>query len=300
MGHRHPGFSWSSPGGNANTWQQNNSRPQGQEATCFQNQQWQQYHPPQSNQSSTEDLIKTFIIKTDARLDTHGATIRELGMAFRNLERQDELIERHIEIVEEQKNDNIQEVAGMVDDGLKKKGETRAQKKKKDENAINEETEESKSMHALPFPQKQGREKWDKQFGRFLQVLKKVHVNILFTEVLSQMPAYAKYLKEILSKKKLEGEIGEIRSTHVSLQLADQTTIILEVIVEDMLVWVDKFVFPVDFIVMNMEENREAPLILGRPLLATGRAILDIQERQLMLRVREERVIFKMERARGA
>nr|XP_016458405.1 PREDICTED: uncharacterized protein LOC107782089 [Nicotiana tabacum] len=76
--------------------------------------------------------------------------------------------------------------------------------------------------------------------------------------------------------RKLEGEIGEIRSVPVSLQLADLTTIIPEGIVEDVLVRVDKFVFPVDFIVVNMGENREAPLILGRPFLATGRAIMDI------------------------
>ncbi|XP_009609131.1 uncharacterized protein [Nicotiana tomentosiformis] len=58
--------------------------------------------------------------------------------------------------------------------------------------------------------------------------------------------------------RKLEGEIGEIRSIPVSLQLVDQTTIIPKGIVKDVLVQVDKFVFPVDFIVVNMEENREA------------------------------------------
>ncbi|XP_019231853.1 PREDICTED: uncharacterized protein LOC109212642 [Nicotiana attenuata] len=210
----------------------------------------------------------------------------------------DELIERQVEIVEEQK----MTIFNKVDDGLKKhrKGKTRAQKKKKDEN-------------------KQRREKLDKQFGRFLEVLMQVHVNITFTEVLLLMPAYAKFPKEILYKKrkaedtlvvkltehcsvimqnklpqkwrnkefyytllfrkKLEGEIGEIKSIPVSLQLADQTTIIPKRIVE--------------------EENREFPLILGSPFFATSRAILDIQERQLMLRVGEERVIFKIEGAKG-
>ncbi|XP_070031778.1 uncharacterized protein [Nicotiana tomentosiformis] len=85
--------------------------------------------------------------------------------------------------------------------------------------------------------------------------------------------------------RKLEGDIGEIRSIHVSLQLADQTTIVPEGIVKNVLVRVDKLVFHVDFIVVNMEENREVPMILRIPFLATGRAILDIQERQLMLRV---------------
>ncbi|XP_019251005.1 PREDICTED: uncharacterized protein LOC109229915 [Nicotiana attenuata] len=95
--------------------------------------------------------------------------------------------------------------------------------------------------------------------------------------------------------RKLEGEIGEIKLISVSLQLAYQTTIIPERIVEDVLVRVDKFIFHMDFIVVNMEENREVPVILGSPFLATGRAILDIQERHLMLRVGEQRLIFKME-----
>ncbi|XP_070046817.1 uncharacterized protein [Nicotiana tomentosiformis] len=94
--------------------------------------------------------------------------------------------------------------------------------------------------------------------------------------------------------KKLENEIGEIRSAPISLQLANQTTLILEGIMEDVLVWVDKFVFHVDFTVMNMEENKEIPLILGRPFLATGRVILDINERRLMLRVGEKTVTFEM------
>ncbi|XP_009764547.1 uncharacterized protein [Nicotiana sylvestris] len=98
--------------------------------------------------------------------------------------------------------------------------------------------------------------------------------------------------------KKLETETGEIRSAPI-LQLADQTKIISEGIVEDVLVRVDKFVFPVDFIVVNMEENKEIPLILGRPFLATGRAILYIHEKKLMLRVGEETVTFKMDEEIG-
>ncbi|XP_009801359.1 uncharacterized protein [Nicotiana sylvestris] len=81
----------------------------------------------------------------------------------------------------------------------------------------------------------------------------------------------------------------------MSLQLADQTKIIPEGIVEDVLVRVDKFVFLVDFIVMKMEENKEIHLILGIAFLAMGRAILDIHERKLMLRVGEETITFKME-----
>ncbi|XP_009627576.2 uncharacterized protein [Nicotiana tomentosiformis] len=96
--------------------------------------------------------------------------------------------------------------------------------------------------------------------------------------------------------RKLEGELGVIKSIPVSLQLADQTTILPEGIIEDILVRVDKFVFPVDFIVVDMEVNKEVPLIEGRPFLCTCRAILDMYEWQLMLRAGNEKVVSQMKR----
>ncbi|XP_021728485.1 uncharacterized protein LOC110695578 [Chenopodium quinoa] len=54
----------------------------------------------------------------------------------------------------------------------------------------------------LPYPQKFNRHKLDEKFGQFIKMLKKIHLNIPFTEVLEQMPNYAKFLKEILSGKR--------------------------------------------------------------------------------------------------
>ena len=46
--------------------------------------------------------------------------------------------------------------------------------------------------------------------------------------------------------------------------------------IEDVLVKVDKFIFTADFIVLDMEEDKEIPIILGRPFLATGKALIDV------------------------
>jgi len=55
------------------------------------------------------------------------------------------------------------------------------------------------------FPQRMAKAKLDSQFGKFLEVLKKLYINIPFTEAPTQMPSYTKFLKEILSnKRKLE------------------------------------------------------------------------------------------------
>ena len=54
---------------------------------------------------------------------------------------------------------------------------------------------------------------------------------------------------------------------------------------------VDKFIFPADFIFLDMEEDKEIPIILGRPFLATGRAMIDVQRGELKLRVHDDEVI---------
>ena len=153
------------------------------------------------------------------------------------------------------------------------------------------------------------------------------------------MPLYAKFLKEILSKKRKIAEegivnltatcsaiiqqklltkmkdpgslglcdsgasinlmplsmvqrlsLGELTPTTITLQMADRSMAQLEGILEDVLVKVGKFVFPVDFVVMKMEEDTQVPLLLGRPFLATGVALIDVQKGELTLRVGNEAV----------
>ena len=53
--------------------------------------------------------------------------------------------------------------------------------------------------HPPPFPQKIQKQKQDKQFNKFLEVLKQLHINILFVKVLEQMPNNVKFLKDILA-----------------------------------------------------------------------------------------------------
>ncbi|MCI77947.1 hypothetical protein A2U01_0099217, partial [Trifolium medium] len=46
-----------------------------------------------------------------------------------------------------------------------------------------------------------------------------------------------------------------------------------------------EFVFPTDFVILDMEEDVEVPLLLGRPFLATGMALIDIEMGELMFRL---------------
>ena len=81
--------------------------------------------------------------------------------------------------------------------------------------------------------------------------------------------------------------LGELKETHVTLQLADRSVKIPRGIVEDVLVQIDKFYFPVDFIVLDTHpvsnSNAQIPVILGRPFLATSNALINCRNGILKL-----------------
>ena len=71
----------------------------------------------------------------------------------------------------------------------------------------------------------------------------------------------------------------------------------LEGILEDVLIKVGKFIFPMNFLVIDMEEDKKIPLLLGRPFLATGVALIDVKKGELTLRVGEEKVHFNLNKS---
>ena len=81
--------------------------------------------------------------------------------------------------------------------------------------------------------------------------------------------------------------LGELTPTNLTLQMADRLAVKLEGIIEDVLVKVGKFIFLVDFVVINMEEDKYVPLLLGRPFFATGATLIDVKKGELTLRVGE-------------
>ncbi|XP_038996505.1 uncharacterized protein LOC120121120 [Hibiscus syriacus] len=71
--------------------------------------------------------------------------------------------------------------------------------------------------------------------------------------------------------------IEKAKPTTVMLQLVDISYVQPDGKIEDILVKVDKFIFPTDFIVLDCEADEFAPIILGRPFLETGRTLIDVE-----------------------
>ncbi|GKB46046.1 putative reverse transcriptase domain-containing protein [Tanacetum coccineum] len=87
--------------------------------------------------------------------------------------------------------------------------------------------------------------------------------------------------------------LGKLAHNKLTVELADRTVKYPKGIAENVLVGIGKFVFPVDFIILDMPEDIKVPLILGRPFLSTSSAKIDIFKRKITLRVGEEKIIFK-------
>ncbi|XP_021996149.1 uncharacterized protein LOC110893347 [Helianthus annuus] len=91
--------------------------------------------------------------------------------------------------------------------------------------------------------------------------------------------------------------LGELMPTHMSLSLADRSVKYSRWIIENLLVKVDKFVFPVDFVVLDMEADERVPIILGRTFLRTAKAIIDVFDGKISLHAGDEIVTFEISRA---
>ena len=200
-----------------------------------------------------------------------------------------------------------------------------------------------------PFPQAlRGKKKASQQAG-ILEVLRQVKVNIPLLDIIKQVSAYAKFLKDLFTIKKGLGiekkaflteqvsaiiqsknpikykdpgsptisvniggncidkslldlgasvnllsysvykqlGLGELKPTNITLSLADRSVKIPKGIVEDVLVKIDKFYYPVDFVVLDTEpianEPNHVPIILGRPFLATANAIINCRNGVMQL-----------------
>ncbi|RVW84020.1 Retrovirus-related Pol polyprotein from transposon 17.6 [Vitis vinifera] len=171
-----------------------------------------------------------------------------------------------------------------------------------------------------PFPQALHGKKEIKNSSEILEVLRQVKVNIPLLDMIKQVPTYAKFLKDLCTVKRglqvtknafLTEQVSaiiqskspvkykdpgcptisvNIGGTHVEKALLDLGASVVKIprgVIEDVLVQVDKFYYPVDFVVLDtdstVKEENYVPIILGRPFLATSNAIVNCRNGVMQL-----------------
>ncbi|XP_071926192.1 uncharacterized protein [Coffea arabica] len=140
------------------------------------------------------------------------------------------------------------------------------------------------SIPPLPFPQRLKPSRNDKEFQKFVNIFKQLHINIPFVDVILQIPSYAKFLKEIMTKKR---------------KLVDSETITLteecSAVIQNKLP--PKLKDPRSFRVpctIDMEEDFNVSIIFGRPFLATAGTVIDIKRGKFKVQIGEEEVEFDL------
>src|ERR1044072_523413 len=84
------------------------------------------------------------------------------------------------------------------------------------------EGEKSEKVNKVPFPKALVKKNLEKQFSKFVTMFRKLHVDLPFFEVLEKMPQYAKFMKEILSKKRRLSEIDRV------IAMTEETSAIIQ------------------------------------------------------------------------
>ncbi|KAJ9552184.1 hypothetical protein OSB04_016229 [Centaurea solstitialis] len=81
--------------------------------------------------------------------------------------------------------------------------------------------------------------------------------------------------------------LKDLKSTRMTIQLTDRSIKYLVGVAEDVIVQVDRFEFPADFVILDIKDEVKVPLILGRPFLNTASAIIHVAKRELSLGIGE-------------
>ncbi|KAL0408751.1 UNVERIFIED_CONTAM: hypothetical protein Sradi_1809500 [Sesamum radiatum] len=196
----HPNLSWS------NNQQQG---PQGYHQP--------QQQDPQEKKNNLDDMLSKFITAVDTRFQNQDASIRNLEVQIGQLvsivsgRKEGQLPSDTEKNSREQVNAISVRNDRAIGSEAPKEQVEEVQAKKEEESQ--EETEGSPlklNLDAIPpyipYPKRILKANLDKQFENFLEIFKKIHVNIPLIDALSQMPSSAKFLKEVLSTKgKWEG-----------------------------------------------------------------------------------------------
>ncbi|GJS97963.1 putative reverse transcriptase domain-containing protein [Tanacetum coccineum] len=114
------------------------------------------------------------------------------------------------------------------------------------------------------------------------------------------MPKYAKFMKDLLTQRERGNEASKITLNErfpvvvlndIPLKEKDPESFTIPCVIGQ------GFVFPVDFVVLDMKEDHKIPIILGRPFLATAHAMIDVFNKKISFEVGDETITFDIKKS---
>ncbi|KAL0416415.1 UNVERIFIED_CONTAM: hypothetical protein Slati_3473400 [Sesamum latifolium] len=218
------------------------------------------------------------------------------------------------------------ELQENMDENGTKRGHGQKRKPEKEIEIPQEQDDEPKEdqpkvlVTRPPFPKRFTKSK-EAEEKEIFEIFCKVEVNIPLLDAIKRMPRYAKFLKELCtSKVNLKAtngamcdlgasinvmpltifesfHVGPLKETGIVIQLADQSVVYPEGVLEYVLVKVNGLIFPADFYVLNMREDNSpnsTSILLGRPFLKTARTKIDVHSGTLTMEFDGEIIRFNI------
>ncbi|XP_049378056.1 uncharacterized protein LOC125842788 [Solanum stenotomum] len=243
------------------------------------------------------------------------------------------------QIIDSPMPSDVEKVAENDDDENEVTGESKNATEKE-----GEITQKVIPMQRTPphFPQRLVQKTEEGKYRRFITILKPFSINVPLIESLKKMHGYAKFMKDLVTKKRVVSFENDKRLQHCSaistrslvqkkedpgaftipctigkmhiakglcdlgaiinliplliynklglgdpkpstmrLLMADRTVKKPIGVIQNVLVKVGSFIFSTDFVILDCEVDFEVPIILGRPFLATGHALVDMERGQM-------------------
>ncbi|GJX95857.1 putative reverse transcriptase, RNA-dependent DNA polymerase [Tanacetum coccineum] len=115
--------------------------------------------------------------------------------------------------------------------------------------------------------------------------------NHSMSNVLADLGASISIMPYFLFKRLGRGSLKPIKMT---IKIADRSMQYPKGIKENVIVKISNFVFPVDFVILDIMEDENVPIILGIPMLATAHAKIDVYGKKISLGVGNDQVVFNI------
>ncbi|GKF54787.1 putative reverse transcriptase, RNA-dependent DNA polymerase [Tanacetum coccineum] len=93
--------------------------------------------------------------------------------------------------------------------------------------------------------------------------------------------------------------LGSLKPIKMTIKMADRSMQSPKRIIENVLVKISNFVFPVDFVVLDIMEDENVPIILCRPILATAHTKIDVYGKKISLGVGNDQVVFNINKKKS-
>ncbi|XP_048615850.1 uncharacterized protein LOC125588514 [Brassica napus] len=142
----------------------------------------------------------------------------------------------------------------------------------------------------LPFPGRFKRQLLEKYKALFEKQMSEVQIIMPIIDAFMLVPQYRKFLKDAVAAKKKEMESMMIL-THECSAIIQRSVKIPVGILEDLPLMVGNFEIPTDFVVLEMGEEAQDPLIFGRPFLATAGAIVNVRQGKIDLHLGQGNIL---------